>query len=100
MDPLDAGENRADSLPRQGRPSLAIAPGWDDVLLNSVEVKEMWGLNERSLRTAIVDGRLRRVRRAGYQPYYPYSWVVAAFGAPKNPPPLGTVSRSERSKPA
>jgi hypothetical protein len=49
------------------------------------EILDGWELSEWTVRRAVKEGQLRRVRRPGYQPYYPLSSVVAAFGSPKHP---------------
>ena len=58
----------------------------------------MCEVSERAVYKAVAEGRLRRVRRPGYQPYYAYSDVVACFGEPRNPGPLNSVKDRESVK--
>lgn len=57
----------------------------DDELLNMVEVMAGWDLTAWEVRRLVIDGKVRRVRRPGYQPYYPLSSVVRALGEPLHP---------------
>lgn len=91
-------QNRPDVVGSQGEFSLAVDTAHDEQLLNATEVQAMWGISNWTLRRALVDRRLRRVRRDGYQPYYLVSDVVACFGEPRNSAPLRPVKRREDAK--
>lgn len=65
------------------------------------EVQALWGVSDYAIRKAILDGRLRRVRRAGYQPYYPVSSIEACFGPRPNAPvgrPFRKSNLGDRTK--
>ena len=78
--------NTADSSRRQGVFYPKIEGGSDDPLLDRQEILEAWEVSDRQLRGLVAEGRLRRVRRRGYQPYYPLSAVVEVLGPPLHDP--------------
>lgn len=91
----ERSQDRPNVVTRQRvRRSLAIDRAHDELLLNQREVLVMWGITNRTLLTALVEGRLRRVRRVGYQPYYLRADVVAAFG-PQVRPMVVAVKRGK-----
>jgi hypothetical protein len=83
-------DNSGLSRRRQWGMAKAV-PALDDLMLMLDEVRTVWQVSERAVRKAVHERRLIRVRRPGYQPYYPYSAVVNAFGEPKNLPPLESL---------
>jgi len=79
-------ENRRNVPQSQGRYSVALDRALDDPLLNAQEILDAWEISDNKLRRLVKLGKLRRVRRPNYQPYYPLSAVVEALGQPVNDP--------------
>jgi len=80
-------KDRPDFSERQER-YQKVVPARDDVLLMLDEVQAMWEVSVYAVYKAVAEGKLRRVRRPGYQPYYAFSDVRAWLQRePKNPPP-------------
>jgi hypothetical protein len=78
--------NRRNALESQGGYYPRIDPSEDDLLLTRLEIMEAWEITDWQIRRLVKDGKLRRVRRPNYQPYYPLSQVELILGPPKTPP--------------
>jgi len=94
----ESPQDRPEAGASQDRRHPRIHPELDEPLLDRDEICLGWELTDWSVRKAVAAGELRRVRRRGYQAYYLYSDVVAAFGPPKNTDPLNSVKNRESAK--
>lgn len=92
--------NRRFDWDRQGVKHPEISPERDDLLLTRLEIMEAWKVSDYMVRRLVSEGKLRRVRRPNYQPYYPLSSVVAILGQPIHDPTPRYPSWDERAEAA
>ena len=79
-------ENRPNSRPRQEVMELDLAPEPGNIVLlrNLVEIRQLWGHDEKTVYRAVRKGQLRAYGRPGRQKYYSEAELMHVFGEPTN----------------